>query len=161
MNPIPGISFTIVTRNIATPSIINIVLLLFLFCLEPLGLAKTELQKQPKFKARASAEDDLHEPFVIQEKHLRKLNEAIKKRMSEVAKNAWIIYIVSFSDSSYYTTDDIDKILQEENPKTNKIVAIDIYAVDTSKAGPNFGLFIEPGRRPLPMADTPIIFLAK
>lgn len=106
----------------------KIVFLLFnlLILLKPLTLA--QIRSPDKIKLKAMAEESINISFVVDEKDLRKLNEIIKKRISEKSENYILEYVVTFSDNSYYETENFDLIFQEENEKNRKITSIEMDA---------------------------------
>jgi hypothetical protein len=94
------------------------------------GKSQPQTPRRPKLKA--VAQDELHIPFVIDEKNLRKLSEIARGRLSQVAHEVVVNYRVEFSDHSYYDTDSLETVLAEENPFTREITGIQVYASPAS-----------------------------
>ena len=86
----------------------------------------SQVKLPPKLKATAADSVELH--FVADEKNLRKLIETVTKRMSEQQQSSILKYVVVFSDQSFYETEDSNIFFSEENPKTRRIISLEINA---------------------------------
>jgi hypothetical protein len=121
-------------------------LLFSVFLISIILLVLTRISSQEQIKLKATAEESLETSFVADEKNLRRLNEVIKKRIAEHLKSFTVKYTVSFSDHSYYETEDFEIIFKEENSKARRIISIEMLA-----SGPPFGLafkeYLSPGKR--------------
>jgi hypothetical protein len=83
----------------------------------------------PPPKLKAVAEDSMDVSYAADEKNLRKLNEIVRQRLSQLMGDSLMTYTVTFSDHSYYQVDSIETVLQEENPSTRGIISIQIFGV--------------------------------
>jgi hypothetical protein len=68
-------------------------------------------------------------PFAVDEKGLRKLNEILEKRISEICLDYDLLYNVTFAENSTYETDSFELILQEENKPPRTINRISMQAM--------------------------------
>lgn len=105
--------------NIKTQSLI----LIFLFFSLGLSTLKGE---EPDKELRVYSNKQIDGPFLVDEKNLRKLNELVKKRISEVCNRYQMTYSVFFNDNSNYETKSFEVILLEENSKNQKILEINL-----------------------------------
>src|SRR5438309_383044 len=92
----------------------------------PTSVPPLELPKSPKMKAAVS--ETITRGFIVDEKALRKLNEILKRRLSERAVHYAITYTVRFSNGFYYDTSAIETVLSEENVAPRQILSCDIAA---------------------------------
>jgi hypothetical protein len=81
----------------------------------------------PSPRLKAVAQDTLEVSFAADEKNLRKLNEIVRQRLSQLTGTYRVNYKVIFSDHSYYDVDSIEAVLQEENPSVRGIISIEMF----------------------------------
>lgn len=80
-----------------------------------------------KSEIKAQANETISTSIILEEKDFRKINEVITKRIKEVADSTFNIrYKVSFSNNSYYTTNNFEYILKEENSDLRRITELQI-----------------------------------
>lgn len=98
------------------------VLLFLLGSFAPSTLKGGEIDKELSIYSKQT----VNGPFLVNEGNLRRLNEVIKKRLSEGCRHDQITYTVFFNDNSNYVTKSFEVIVLEENSKNQKILGIDI-----------------------------------
>lgn len=110
----------------STPQMISAIFIRLLFPILILGLGHLEiLAEQPKpSKLQISVSNRIKQPFVADEKSIRKLREIIEKRGSETCPNTKLSYQARFSDNTSYETEDLEPILSETNRIPQTIVYI-------------------------------------
>lgn len=77
---------------------------------------------------QVSVSNTFSEPFVIDEKGIRKLREILDKRAQEICARTRIIYNARFLDKTSFETEDIEIILKQENRLSQKIQYISMKA---------------------------------
>ncbi len=110
----------------ATTQMSSAILIRLLFPILILGLSHVEiLAEQPKpSKLQISVSNRIKQPFLADEKSIRKLREIIEKRGSGTCPNSKLSYQVRFSDNTSYETEDLEPILSETNRIPQTIVYI-------------------------------------
>lgn len=101
-----------------------------------LGLSHPEiLAEQPKpSKLQFSVSNRIKQPFLADEKSIRKLREIIEKRGSEPCQNTKILYQAKFLDNTSYETENLEPILSEtnRNPQTIVYISMKLDSSDVS-----------------------------
>ena len=99
----------------------------FVFCLALLGsFDHVEALDRPRLKADAS--EAITGAVLVDEKGLRKLREVVSTRMSQRAAQSRIRYKVTLQNASYYETEDLEQLLQDENLGPRRITSIELLA---------------------------------
>ena len=108
------------------PQMISAISIRLLFPILILGLSHLEiLAEQPKpSKLQYSVSNRIKQPFLADEKSIRKLREIIEKRGTEKCPNPKLSYQARFSDNTFYETEDLESILSEMNRDPQTIVYI-------------------------------------
>lgn len=108
------------------PQMISAIFIRLLFPILILGLCHLEiLAEQPKpSKLQFSVSNRIKQPFLADEKSIRKLREIIEKRGTENCLNPKLSYQTRFSDNTSYETEDLESILSEMNRAPQTIVYI-------------------------------------
>ncbi|WP_090746293.1 hypothetical protein [Candidatus Nitrospira nitrosa] len=105
-----------------------------------LGLSHSEiLAEEPKPSTlQISVSNRIKQPFLADEKSIRKLRELIEKRGSETCQNKRVLYQAKFSDNTSYETEDLEPILSEMNrgPQTIVYISMKLNSIECS---PHYG----------------------
>lgn len=77
---------------------------------------------------KAAVSDKESGRVLLGEKGLRRLDTAIRARMTEKSDGFRLVYTVTFSNDSYYDTESLETLLAEENSGSRRIEKITIRA---------------------------------
>lgn len=118
-----------------------------IFPLLILGLSHADIRaEQPKpSNLQISVSDRFKQPFLADEKNIRKLREIIEKRGSELCQNTKARYQTKFSNNTSYESTDLEPILNEPNrsPQTIIYISMKLDSYECMRPGMRPGIEVE------------------
>lgn len=73
--------------------------------------------------------------FVLNETHVRKIHQILEKYACKLEEDAYVTVYISRENDSFYETDDIEKILSDENAKGKEIKQLSLEIIKSQKEG--------------------------